>query len=166
MKREHFACDAVLAGFAGRHGEEQRAPGGRRAARPLPGALRQARQVDCHIREFSDTRETPLSLSDLASSLVPHARLFSLHPSLVSENSCQSHGLGAMNSGGSMHGAVMHDNSSGVHVNSWGALGHKNSCNLHAAGVHGRTKALSISTRLGGWASCCREACFSTAGVT
>ena len=38
-KREHFACDAVLAGFAGRHGEEQRAPGGRRATRSLPGAL-------------------------------------------------------------------------------------------------------------------------------
>ena len=27
-------------------------------------------------------------------SLLPHARLFSRHPSLVSQNSCQSHGLG------------------------------------------------------------------------
>ena len=53
LKREHFGCDAVLAGFAGRHGEEQRAPGGRRAIRPLPGALRQARRVDCHIRDSS-----------------------------------------------------------------------------------------------------------------
>ena len=42
----------------------------------------------------------------------------------------------SMNSCGSMHGAVMHDNSS-VHVNSCGALGHRNSCNLHAAGVLG-----------------------------
>ena len=109
------------------------------AARPLPGALRQA----CHIRESS------ANMSDLSSSSVPHARLFSLHPSLVSQNSCLSHGLGAMNSCGSVHGVVMHDNSSGVHVNSWCALGHKNSCNLHAAGVQGRTKALSKSTRLG-----------------
>ena len=44
------------------------------------------------------------------------------------------HGVGAMNSCGSMHGVVMHDNSS-VHVNSCGALGHRNSCNLHAAMV-------------------------------
>ena len=36
-----------------------------------------------------------------------------------------------------------------MHVNSWGALGHRNSCNLHAAGVQGGTKALSMSTRLG-----------------
>ena len=67
----------------------------------------------------------------------------------MSENSCHSHGLGAMNSYGSMHGVVMHDNSSGVYVNSWGALGHKNSCNLHAAEVRRGTKALSMSTRLG-----------------
>ena len=39
LKREQFACDAVLAGFAGRHGEEQRVPGGRRATRsPAGGA--------------------------------------------------------------------------------------------------------------------------------
>ena len=38
-----------------------------------------------------------------------------------------------MNSCGSMHGSVMHDNSSGMHVNSCGALGHKNSCHVHAA---------------------------------
>ena len=88
------------------------------------------------------------SLSDLASSFVPHARLFSLHPRLVAESSCGSHGVGAMISCGSMHGVVMHDNSPGMHVNSgmrWGT----NSCNLHAAGVQGGTKALSTSTRLG-----------------
>ena len=43
---------------------------------------------------------------------------------------------------------VMHDNSS-VHVNSCGALEHRNSCNLHAAGVPGGTKVLSTSTRAG-----------------
>ena len=56
---------------------------------------------------------------------------------------------GSMNSCGSMHGAVMHDNSLGMHVNSCGALGHRNSCNLHAAEVRGGTKAPSMSTRLG-----------------
>ena len=67
----------------------------------------------------------------------------------MSGNSCQSHGLGAMKSFGSMHGVVMHDNSFGVHVNSWDALGHRNSCNLHAAGVQGGTMALSASIRFG-----------------
>ena len=50
------------------------------------------------------------------------------------------HGVGGTNSCGSMHGVVMHDNSSGVHVNSCGALGQRNSCNLHAAAVQGRTR--------------------------
>ena len=54
-----------------------------------------------------------------------------------------------INSCGSMHGSVMHDNSSGMHVNSCGALGHKNSCHVHAAEVRGGTKAKSTSTRLG-----------------
>ena len=50
------------------------------------------------------------NLSTLSSSFVPHSRLFSLHSSLVSQNSSLSHGLGAMNSCGSMHGLCMHDN--------------------------------------------------------
>ena len=54
-----------------------------------------------------------------------------------------------MNSCGSVHGAVMHDNSFEVHVNSCGALGHRNSFNLHAAGVQGGTKASIMSTRIG-----------------
>ena len=54
-----------------------------------------------------------------------------------------------INSCGSMHGSVMHDNSSGMNVNSCGALGHKNSCHVHAAEVRRGTKALSTSTRLG-----------------
>ena len=61
-----------------------------------------------------------------------------------------THGMhGDMNSCGSVHGGVMHDNSSGLHVNSCGALGHKNSCHVHAAEVRRGTKALSTSTRLG-----------------
>ena len=55
--------------------------------------------------------------SAVVSALVPHARLFSFHPSLVSNNSCGARGVGGMNSCGSMQGAVMHDNSFGVHVN-------------------------------------------------
>ena len=47
-----------------------------------------------------------------------------------------------------MHGVCMHDNSLVVHENSWGALGHKNSCSSHAAGVRGGTKAPSTSTRV------------------
>ena len=44
----------------------------------------------------------------------------------------------------------MHVNSFGdVRVNSRGAMEHRNSCNLHAAGVQGGTKALSMSTRRG-----------------
>ena len=54
-----------------------------------------------------------------------------------------------INSCGSMHGSVMHDNSSGMHVNSCGALGHKNSCHVHAVEVRRGTKAPSMSTRLG-----------------
>ena len=54
-----------------------------------------------------------------------------------------------INSCGSMHGSVMHDNSSGMHVSSCGALGHKNSCHVHAAEVRRGKKAPSTSTRLG-----------------
>ena len=52
-----------------------------------------------------------------------------------------------MSSCGSMHGAVIHDDSFGVHVNSRGVVGHKNSCNSHAAEFREETKALSTSTR-------------------
>ena len=37
-----------------------------------------------------------------------------------------------------------------MHENSWGALGHKNSCFAHAPGVRGGTKAPSTSTRIRG----------------
>ena len=47
-----------------------------------------------------------------------------------------------------MHGVDMYDNSLVVHENSWGALGHKNSCSAHAAGVRGGTTAPSTSTRV------------------
>ena len=89
------------------------------------------------------------SATDFDSAFIPHARSFSLHPSLVSNNSCGAHGVGGTNSCGSVHGGVMHDNSSGMHVNSYGALGHKNSCHVHAAEVRRGTKALSTSTRFG-----------------
>ena len=92
VKRDDSVCGTLHAGFAGRHGEGQRAPGKRRAARPRPGVLGQVRLKEC------DNRETLSSLSDLEfrSSFVPLARLFSLHSSLVSENSCSAHGVGCM----------------------------------------------------------------------
>ena len=71
----------------------------------------------------------------------------------------------SMKSCGSMHGAVMHDNSFSVRVNSYGALGHRNSCNLHAAGVPRGNKGVEYEYSVWSWASCCREVCFSTAGV-
>ena len=79
--------------------------------------------------------------------------------SVVSLSSSQdTHNMhGDMNSCGSVHGGVMHDNSSGMHVNSYGALGHKNSCHVHAAEVRGGTKALSMSTRLGFWCPAVEE---------
>ena len=48
------------------------------------------------------------------------------------------------NSCGFVHGVFMHDSSSGVHVNSCGAVEHRNSCHSHAAGVQGRTKTSSM----------------------
>ena len=54
-----------------------------------------------------------------------------------------------MNSCGLVRGAVMHDNSSGVHVGSCGAVGHRNSCNSHAADLRVEMKTLSTSTRCG-----------------
>ena len=54
---------------------------------------------------------------------------------------------GYMNSCGSLRGGGVHVNSLGnVHLNSRGAMEHRNSCNLHAAGVRGGTLALSMST--------------------
>ena len=128
----------LVSGHAGRQGVEQPAPGLRRGFRPLTGAISQAWKI--HRR----------ATQSLNTSFVPHSRLFSLHPSLVSQNSSLSHGLGAMNSCGSMHGLCMHVNSSVLHDNSWGALEHNNSCSLHAAGVRGGTKAPSTSTRIRG----------------
>ena len=72
--------------------------------------------------------------------------------SLVRPSSSQdTHDMhGDMNSCGSVHGGGVHVNSSGiVHLNSGGAVVHRNSCNLHAAGVRGGTKASSMSTRIG-----------------
>ena len=92
--------------------------------------------------------------SDFADLFVPctsPSQRVHLVDSVVSLSSSQdTHDMhGDMNSCGSVHGGVMHDNSSGVHVNSCGALGHKNSCHAHAAEVRRGTKALSMSTRLG-----------------
>ena len=67
---------------------------------------------------------------DLDSVVVPHSRSFSLCSSVVSKVSNSSQSIKSCGEHGS-------------------ALGHKISCNLHAAGVQGGTKALSMSIRLG-----------------
>ena len=132
-----FAGQDHVPGYAGRQGVEQPALGTRWGFRPLTGALRQARKLQ------------RCAIENLSSYFVPHSRLFSLHHSLVSQNSSLSHGSVAMNSCGFMHGVRVHDNSLVVHENSWGAPGHKNSCSSHAAGVRGGTRAPSTSTRVG-----------------
>ena len=152
-EREQFACEAVSSGGSRSSSgagcvalldrDSLAVPidlpaGTRWGFRPLMGVLSQARKL--HRR----------AIESLNTSFVPHSRLLSIHPSLVSQNSSLSHGLGAMNSCGSMHGLCMHDNSLVMHDNSWGALEHKNSCSLHAAGVRGGTKAPSTSTRIRG----------------
>ena len=70
--------------------------------------------------------------SDFEDSFVPctsPSQRVHLVNSVVRLSSSQDthHMHGGTNSCGSMHGAVMHDNSSVVHVNSCGALGHRNS---------------------------------------
>ena len=72
---------------------------------------------------------------------------------------------GDMNSCGFVHGGVMHDNASGLHVNSCGALGHKNSCHVHAAEVRGGNKGTEYEYSAWGSVSCSGGACFSTAGT-
>ena len=145
LKRDDFVCGTLHGGFAVMERSSVLwEDGGQRA----PGWVCQGRRVsEC------DNRQTLSSLSDLASSFVPHARLFSLHPSLVSENECSAHGVGGMNSRGSVHGAVVHDNSFGLHVNSRGALGHRNSCNSCAAELR-EERSLEYEYSVQGWASC------------
>ena len=129
-----------------------RVEGGRvEAARRTRAGAARGKAADLALNRQAARKRVDLSGSatDFDSAFIPHARSFSLHPSLVSNNSCGAHGVGGTNSCGSMHGVVMHDNSSGLHVNSCGALGHKNSCHVHAAEVRRGTKALSMSTRLG-----------------
>ena len=83
----------------------------------------------------------PVSLSTLSSlqfesAIVPRARLFSLHPSLVSDNSCRALCVGGMNSCGTVHDACVNSvgdtvrdacNNSGGHMNS-DASARTNSC--------------------------------------
>ena len=92
--------------------------------------------------------------SDFEDSFVPctspSQRIHFVHSMVRLSSSQDTHDMhGDMNSCGSVHGGGVHDNSFGMHVNSCGALGHRNSCNLDAAGVRGGTNPPSISTRLG-----------------
>ena len=86
--------------------------------------------------------------------------------SVVQLSSSQdTHGiLGDMYSCGSVHGGVMHDNSSGLHVNSCGALGTR----IHVMYMllkSRENKGTEHEYSAWGSVSCCRGACFSTAGT-
>ena len=94
-------------------------------------------------------RQVSVFQDSFVSCMSPSQRVLHVSQFLAQRSSTQDtrdmHAV--MNSCGFVHG-VLHDNSS-VHVNSCGALGHKNSCHAHAAEVRRGTKALSMSTRLG-----------------
>ena len=107
-KGDGVARGTLRAGCAGRHGVEQPAPGGRRAPRSCAEALsRKAR------RRESDAPKALPSLSSLHfdSAFLPVERSFSLHPSLVTDDSCHTHETRLCNSCGVEHMA---------RVNSWG----------------------------------------------
>ena len=95
-------------------------------------------------------RTSRLHRSEFGSLFVPHSRLFSLHPSLVSDNSCRAHGVGDMNSCGVVHGCSVHDacNNSGGCDNSDACVPQSNnSCWLeHGHPGCGGTKTLSMRT--------------------
>ena len=106
-----------------------------RSVSALPGKARQCSQ----------------SFADLFVPCTSPSQRVHLVDSVVQLSSSQgTHNMhGDVNSCGSVHGGGVHDNSSGMHGNSCGALGHKNSCHVHAAQVRGGTKASSMSTRIG-----------------
>ena len=89
------------------------------SASALQGKPRKCSEVSCY---------------EFARCLSPSQRVAHVSDSVASLLSTQTRDMHAvMNSCGSVHGAVMHDNSSGVHVNSCGAVGHRSSCNSHSA---------------------------------
>ena len=99
-----------------RGGAPGRVEGGRveAARRTRAGAARgKAGDLALNRQAYRQRVDSSGSATDFDSAFIPYARWFSLHPSLVSNNSCGAHGVGGTNSCGSMHGAVMHDNSSG-----------------------------------------------------
>ena len=114
-------CGSNLSVF-GRAGAVRRQVG--ESSRALKGQACSRKSGDLFDRSAMSSLQVD---SAFVSAFVPHARLFSLHPSLVSNNSCGAHGVGGMNSCGSMHGVAVHDNSLEVHANSRGALGHRHS---------------------------------------
>ena len=98
------------------------------------GAETQASSLKGKARQCSD-----VSFSALFDRCIsPSQRVAHVSDSVARLLTTQTRDMPAsMNSCGSMHDAVMHDNSSVVHVNSCGTLGQRSSCNLHAAGVLG-----------------------------
>ena len=72
------------------------------AVRRQMGVSSRALKGQACSRKSGDLSDCSAIDSAFVSAFVPRARLFSLHPSLVSNNSCGAHGLGGTNSCGSM----------------------------------------------------------------
>ena len=107
------------------------------------------RDRGAEARSARKRRQASVFFDSFVSCMSPSQRVLHVSQVLAQRSSTQDmrdmHAV--TNSCGSVHG-VLHDNSS-AHVNSLGALGHRNSCNLHAARVQVGTKSLSTSTRRG-----------------
>ena len=74
------------------------------AVRRQIGVSSRALKGQACSRKSGDLSDCSAIDSAFVSAFVPHARVFSLHPSLVSNNSCGAHGVGGTNSCGSVHG--------------------------------------------------------------
>ena len=118
-------------------------------------SLRQARQARSQVWVSSFERQFVPCMS-------PSHRVHlvtDLFDRLSSSQSTQGT-RGYMNSCGSVHVRSFGD----VHVNSRGEVEHRNSFNLHAE-PRGVNKGVEYEYSAWCWASCCREACCSTAGA-
>ena len=118
---------------------------------PCSGAWSDAEQSCSVLAPPGKARQCSQSFADLFVPCTSPSQRVHLVDSVVQLSSSQdTHNMhGDVNSCGSVHGGGVHVNSPWMHGNSRGALGHINSCHVHAAQVRGGTKAFSMSTRIG-----------------
>ena len=123
------------------------------------------RDRSAEARSARKRRQVSVFLDAFVSCMSPSQRVLHVSQVLAQRSSTQDtrdkHAV--TNSCGSVHGDL-HNNSS-VHVNSRGALGHRNSCHFTCSWSSRGNKGVQYEYSARGWASCCGEACFSTAGA-